>query len=218
MNHAPPVHVFHEFLPEAGRRGLLHYAVANEVRFVPTKVAGEQGGIIDPKRRISLRLKDLGPFGDHLRERFKASAPAIFPRVGMRPFDIGSIELELVAHNDGAHFGPHMDTLVRTSRHYVAGGSPADRLMSGVYYFFNEPKGFKGGELRLHPFSTNSSIDKNAVVITPAQNSFVVFPAFVTHEVLPVSCPSLRFSDSRFAVNCWYYGVDRGADTGRQRS
>jgi SM-20-related protein len=32
-----------------------------------------------------------------------------------------------------------------------------------------------------------------------------VFPSWVLHEVRPVSCPSKRFVDSRFAINCWLW-------------
>jgi SM-20-related protein len=31
----------------------------------------------------------------------------------------------------------------------------------------------------------------------------VVFPSRYLHEVLPVSCPSQTFADSRFTINGW---------------
>jgi Rps23 Pro-64 3,4-dihydroxylase Tpa1-like proline 4-hydroxylase len=39
--------------------------------------------------------------------------------------------------------------------------------------------------------------------IEPGQNRLVAFPSWAPHEVMPISCPSRRFIDSRFAVNCW---------------
>jgi SM-20-related protein len=39
--------------------------------------------------------------------------------------------------------------------------------------------------------------------IEPVHNSLLVFPSWAPHEVMPVSCPSQRFMDSRFAINCW---------------
>jgi SM-20-related protein len=36
-------------------------------------------------------------------------------------------------------------------------------------------------------------------------NTFVVFPSWVLHEVLPVSCPTKQFIDSRFALNFWLW-------------
>jgi Rps23 Pro-64 3,4-dihydroxylase Tpa1-like proline 4-hydroxylase len=46
--------------------------------------------------------------------------------------------------------------------------------------------------------------------VEPLHNSLVVFPAWLPHEVLKVSCPSGRFADSRFAINCWFHGVPKG--------
>jgi Rps23 Pro-64 3,4-dihydroxylase Tpa1-like proline 4-hydroxylase len=31
------------------------------------------------------------------------------------------------------------------------------------------------------------------------------FPSWAPHEVMPISCPSKRFTDSRFAINYWVY-------------
>jgi Rps23 Pro-64 3,4-dihydroxylase Tpa1-like proline 4-hydroxylase len=43
------------------------------------------------------------------------------------------------------------------------------------------------------------------VDIEPANDTLVFFPSWYPHEVLPVSCPSGRFEDSRFAINCWVH-------------
>jgi Rps23 Pro-64 3,4-dihydroxylase Tpa1-like proline 4-hydroxylase len=63
-----------------------------------------------------------------------------------------------------------------------------------------------GGELVLY----DARIENNHYVkaqsfktIEPRNNSIVFFQSFYLHEVLPVSCPSKTFSDSRFTVNGW---------------
>ena len=91
-----------------------------------------------------------------------------------------------------------MDTYVGDARR------ASDRLLSAVYYFHAEPKAFSGGALRLYPFGAKKDEDSFADV-QPEQNTLLVFPSWAPHEVLPVSCPSGRFSDSRFAVNCWIH-------------
>ena len=85
------------------------------------------------------------------------------------------------------------------------GGDPSgtqDRLLSAVYYFHREPKGFSGGQLRLHRFGSNGE-PGDYVDIEPERNSLVVFPSWTTHEVRTVHCPTGQFADYRFAVNCW---------------
>lgn len=204
MNLLPPYHIFRDFLSDGDRCELLDFALANEPRFVPTTVFRGPEAIVDPERRISSKIADLGAVQDRLRGALQEVGPAMFERIGMRPFAIGDIELELVAHNDGAHFAAHRDTLVGASRQQRANGAPADRMVSGVYYFFAEPQGFSGGELRLHPFVPGGT-KAEAADIPPVQNSLILFPSFAPHEVLRVCCPSRRFADSRFAVNCWFY-------------
>lgn len=204
MRLLPPHHVFQAFLPDEDRTALLDFAVASEKAFVPTTVARNSTMVADPELRVSSKLPDLGPFKPRLREALRAASGDIFACTGVRPFEIGRIELELVAHNDGAHFVRHRDTLVGGSRAPAERGGHADRIVSGVYYFFAEPKAFSGGELRLHAFASAGS-GEEWIDIEPAQNSLVVFPSLAPHEVLKVSCPSRRFADSRFAVNCWFY-------------
>jgi len=113
-------------------------------------------------------------------------------------FEPSTIELELVASNDGAFFKRHIDTFIRGAR------TSSDRLLSGVYYFHAEPKAFSGGALRLYPFGREQG-ESNFAEVQPEQNTLVAFPSWAWHEVLPVSCPSRRFSDSRFNVNCWVH-------------
>ena len=116
----------------------------------------------------------------------------------MTPFEPSEVELELVANNDGAFFKPHIDTFIGDAR------KASERMLSAVYYFYAEPKAFSGGALRLYSFGTmeaREQIHRRAA----RANMLVVFPSWASHEVLPVSCPSGRFSDSRFNVNCWVY-------------
>jgi Rps23 Pro-64 3,4-dihydroxylase Tpa1-like proline 4-hydroxylase len=111
----------------------------------------------------------------------------------------------MVAYGDGAHFAAHTDIPIGTDhRDHGARFGKFDRLLSGVYYFHAEPKGFTGGELRLFRFGSDAAAEPGDWMdIPPEQNSLVVFPSWVRHQVLPVHCPSDAFSDSRFAVNCW---------------
>jgi Rps23 Pro-64 3,4-dihydroxylase Tpa1-like proline 4-hydroxylase len=70
-----------------------------------------------------------------------------------------------------------------------------------VYYFYQEPKAFSGGELKIY----DSKIEDNYYVpadsfhiIKPNNNKIVFFFSHYMHEVLAVKCPSGNFTDSRF--------------------
>jgi SM-20-related protein len=75
-------------------------------------------------------------------------------------------------------------------------------VLSGVYYFHAEPKAFTGGALRLYAIGGQG---ERYVDIEPTHNSLLMFPSWAPHEVMPVRCPSRRFVDSRFAINCWVH-------------
>ncbi|HEY9301476.1 MAG TPA: 2OG-Fe(II) oxygenase, partial [Phormidium sp.] len=73
-------------------------------------------------------------------------------------------------------------------------------------YFYREPKPFSGGELLIYDTQIfNSSYYKadSFQAIEPRNNSIVFFPSQCYHEVLPVTCVSQAFADSRFTINGW---------------
>jgi SM-20-related protein len=200
----PPYRCIRDFLAADERNDLLEFAIANWARFKPTTY--RQGGItaINPQQRVSVGLRDFGPAKDMLCSRVMALVPQLIAELRVTSFVPSEIELELVAHNDGAFFKRHMDTFTGAE----AKGK-STRLISAVYYFHSEPKAFSGGALRLYRFGRVESAD-DFIDIQPEQNVLVAFPSWVAHEVLPITCPSGRFADSRFAVNCWAHAAPNG--------
>jgi Rps23 Pro-64 3,4-dihydroxylase Tpa1-like proline 4-hydroxylase len=175
---------------------LLDYALANERRFTPSQVIGEGDGAVDRRSRVSLVLTDLGDLKREIRGRLSAMAPALAAQLGLPPFELAKIEVELVAHNDGAFFDTHVDSVADE------GGA---RVLSAVHYFHRLPRGNDGGALRLYDLRPREGAPRFRDV-EPQHNALVAFPSWVPHEVRPVTCPSGRFADSRFAVNAWFLG------------
>ena len=199
----PPWLVQRDLLSPDECRDLLRWALDNEARFRP---AALDKGLVDPAIRRSLSLRDLGPFSAMFEERVRAMVPALIDQLRVTPFVADEIELELVAHNDGAHFALHGDL-------YTGQGSArGDRMLSAVYYFHRAPKAFSGGCLRLHRIGAVPG--DMGVDIAPDQNSLVIFPSWAPHEVLTVHCPSGAFGDSRFAINCWVYRAGNRKSSG----
>lgn len=171
---------------------LINYVLEQESAFVPTSTSTN-----DPDYRRSMILYSFPEFSQLIVNRIQAILPDVFRKLGITPFPIAEIETQLTVHNDGNYYKVHNDN-----------GSPdtATREFTYVYYFYREPKPFSGGELLLY----DSKIENNFYVqadsfqtVEPLNNSIVFFPSRYLHEVLPVSCPSKAFADSRFTINGW---------------
>lgn len=174
---------------------LLAYAVSRESDFLMSVVGAE--GRIDKSVRRSHRLDVSGPIRPAVEAGFRSALLPARSAFGIAAFEPTSLSLELAVHGDGDFYGRHIDTHVRPA------GERGDRVLTGVYYFHAEPKAFSGGELRLHSLLSAEEGGSHAD-IDPANDSLVLFPSWVPHEVRPVSCPGVDFARSRFAINCWY--------------
>ena len=196
FNKIPSYALVRDWLGTETVERLLQFAQTNENRFQDAEVImhGEEGRL-DRARRVSKRL-GLGDLRAELSAKVTDLLPLIFERLGIKPFKPNKIEVELVAHGDGAFFLRHIDTLThRDCRR---------RVISAVYYFHALPKAFSGGVLRLHSLAA-SGMQCTFVDIAPDYDTLVFFPSFFPHEVLPVNCASPHFRDSRFAINFWIH-------------
>ena len=196
----PPFRVLEGFLDAAEAERLLAHVAGREAAFTGTQVGDKGAARLDPAVRVSTSIDDLGEFRPLIGDRLKGMAQALTAELKLSPFRAARVELELVAHGDGAFFKRHIDTQTATERSHV-------RVLSGVYYFHRQPKGFGGGALRLYAIGDPARFAD----IEPAHNTLVVFPSWAPHEVLPVTCPSGQFMDSRFAINCWLHARPPGA-------
>lgn len=180
------------FLTQEEHQRLLDYVFKRERDFVTTSVSTDA---VDYRR--SMVLYSFPEFSELVINRIKEFVPNICSKLGVPLFPISQIESQLTSHNDGNYYKVHNDN-----------GSPdtATRELTYVYYFYREPKPFSGGELLIY----DSKIENNFYVkadsfqtVEPRNNSIVFFLSRYMHEVLPVSCPSQAFADSRFTINGW---------------
>jgi Rps23 Pro-64 3,4-dihydroxylase Tpa1-like proline 4-hydroxylase len=196
-NPAPKFTVIDGFLSPALHSGLLAYALASEAKFKPASVLRSEAGEVDTRLRQSLRCEEgLGPFKDTFAAAVHARLPLLFESTGVQPFAVAETELELAAHGHAGFYKMHLDTFTHGARQ----AAQSDRMISAVYYFNRTPKGFSGGDLQLYRFGGGPA-DR----IEPQDNRLLAFPSFAPHEVLPIDCPSGRFEDYRFAINCWLH-------------
>jgi Rps23 Pro-64 3,4-dihydroxylase Tpa1-like proline 4-hydroxylase len=196
FNRIPQHGVVQGWLGAQSIKRLLVYAQVNEHLFKESTVAYGTSDRIDTTRRISRKLDGFGHLKQQLIPRVREILPTMFQTLGIKPFK-ATVELELVAHGNGAFFARHVDTLTGHGRR-----DGHHRIISAVYYFYALPKAFSGGALRLHSLAATGEQD-GFVDIAPDNDTLVFFPSIFPHEVLPVQLPSGKFLDSRFAINCW---------------
>ena len=206
----PPSLVLEDFLAEADLAALIEWALASEADFKPAEIFTGKGGLehrLDDTFRKALSYGGIGPFDALLRERLLARLAEIAAATGHRGPLPSSLEFELNAYGDGAHFRPHIDIPVGQDRRTIGAHDGEDRVISAVYYFYREPKAFSGGALRLYRFGADAhspGSDADSIAFEPRQNRLVCFPSWAIHKVETVRCPSGRFEDYRFGLNCWF--------------
>lgn len=203
----PPHTSLSGFLAPDLHQALLGQVLQREELFRPARVnRGAQ--VVDRDMRIAATTRDLGPLLAPIEAAMMAALPEIRVQAGIGGPMPDSVELELAAHGDGAHFRAHVDVLRGPDGKLLGKDDGEVRLLSAVYYFHHEPKGFSGGALRLYRMGLNAGDagddPGNFVDLEPEQNSLVVFPSWALHEVRPVSVPGGAFRDHRFAINCWF--------------
>ncbi|TQF07259.1 oxygenase [Kitasatospora acidiphila] len=115
-------------------------------------------------------------------------------------------DCSLNVHNDGDFYRSHQDSDMRFAPR---------RLLTFVYYLHRTPRPFDGGELRmfdaalpLHTGTAGRWQERTWRDWEPEHDSIVFFLPTAWHEVRPVSCPSKRHADSRFAINGWLCSPD----------
>lgn len=192
----PPYVVREGFLGPELVAKLIDFAVENESRFEDSTTGVTGNERVRPEWRVSSLLRGFGPLKQEIKSRFKAALPEALEALGMSGFELYHIELELVAHGNGAFYNTHIDTAIDKADDSV-------RVLTAVYYFHAEPKAFRGGNLRLLPLRRTGDEDRY-LDIEPLNDRLLLFPSWVPHRVMPVISASNGFRDSRFAINCWY--------------
>jgi predicted 2-oxoglutarate/Fe(II)-dependent dioxygenase YbiX len=203
FNRPGPHLVMRNFLGADEVARLLSYASEHERAFKPSGVVDADKGVrVEPSIRVSHRLSPIKELKPMVRDRLDAVFKDVVRALGCGAFERTGLEVEMVAHGDGAFFTQHVDTVTGDSD----GRNPnrASRVVSMVYYFCRTPARFSGGKLRLHSMAA-SGAPGTYVDIAPENDTAVFFPSWFSHEVLPVVCDSGEFMDSRFAINCWVY-------------
>ena len=186
-----PVVVLDDFLPESEWQALLARVLASEARFIASGTHDRRTDY-----RQSLVLNPPPDLVHPVVSRLRAALPQAIAALRLPAIQVGAVEAQVTASIDGSFFGVHTD----------AGEAVRKRHLTYVYYFNRQPKGFRGGELRVYDDVLHNGKLARAEtfsVIEPLHNRIVLFWARTMHEVMRVDMPSRAFADARFTVNGW---------------
>lgn len=191
--------VLDEFLAPQELSELTRFALEHEADFETSQVISPEtkSGIINYEHRSSRVLMNLGKYQDLVLDRIKTVLPQVLSKLDMEEFRIADVEAQITASNHGDFFHFHSDN---------ASDLVASRYLTFVYFFHREPRGFDGGELRIHDARLENGeyvSEGTYQTIVPQQNQIVFFPCELLHEITPVTCRSQQFADSRFTLNGW---------------
>jgi Rps23 Pro-64 3,4-dihydroxylase Tpa1-like proline 4-hydroxylase len=185
------------FIEPEVHKQLLKFVSDSQSQFISSEIGNDNKEIAIIHRR-SLVLESFPEFEKLLNQKIAAILPDIFSKLGLPDFSIAHLETQLTAHNDGDYYRVHNDSGTTES---------SDRILTYVYYFYQEPKSFSGGELKIYETDLNTQIHyaDSFQTIEPRNNSIVFFPSAYIHEVLKINCPSQDFAHSRFTMNGWVW-------------
>lgn len=185
------------FLSEEDYQKLLKMTLANQDKFFPSEVINHES-----KYRESYILlpQHFVEFHELLTHQLLSARPNVIQQLKIPMFLVSHLEMQITAHLHGGYYKIHQD---------VDAGKAGNRRLTYVYYFYQEPKPFYGGDLRLYETKIQGNhgiIQERFISIEPRNNSIIFFDSRCKHEVLPVYCPSQKSADSRFALNGWIHG------------
>jgi SM-20-related protein len=193
----PFVRLF-DFLPPDLHAEVLTITRAALPGFAASQVDSGYAKGIDRSRRASSVLADVEAYKVHLQTRLAAAIVDhdVPTTLGVSPSRLNRYDLQVTCHGDGDYFTAHTDT---------GEGGDSTRVVSFVYYFHTEPRGFSGGGLRLFDAVVDARrhLPDSFTRIEPLNNSVVFFPSTAPHEVERVDVASRSMIDGRFSVNGW---------------
>jgi Rps23 Pro-64 3,4-dihydroxylase Tpa1-like proline 4-hydroxylase len=188
------------FLPTKECQEILNIAWQNKPNFIPSEI-GEGLHEFDNRQSLFITSEFFPQGAELIIKKIMQTLPEVTYKLNKPLFPASKFEAQLTVHTDGDYYKIHTDN-------DALGLGDCTREITYVYYFYQEPKSFQGGELRLYDTqisNQNFAINGNFIDIQPRNNSIVFFDSRCLHEVLPVRCSSNAFEDGRFTVNGWIH-------------
>jgi Rps23 Pro-64 3,4-dihydroxylase Tpa1-like proline 4-hydroxylase len=186
-----------DFFSKEDHQKLLNLTLANQNNFFSSEVINQES---EYRQSYILLPEYFAEFHELITHKILTARPQVMEQLQIQMFLVAYLEIQITAHLHGGYYKIHQD---------MDGGKAANRKLTYLYYFYQEPQGFYGGDLRLYETKIQGKsaiIQEQFTQIKPLNNSIIFFDSRCKHEVLPVYCPSEKFTDSRFTLNGWIHG------------
>ena len=189
--HPSPLVQYNNFLEIGTIEETLTYMCGHQADFRPAGTMDKDNKKhyeTDARNNTDLSLKGH-PLKKIIRQRMWEQLPDISCRLGVEPFKIGHIEVQLRAYHRGEYFRTHQDATM-------------GRRLNFVCFFYPEPKRYSGGELVIFDTDTEKKTFSHEFTrIIPKNNQIVFFPSNYFHAVLPAMPKDDDFLSGRFVIN-----------------
>ena len=133
-------------MSESEHQVLMDWVCERESQFEASKTSTGK-----PQYRVSKVLYEQPELVNELIERVQHIVIPTLPILNLPPMQIGSVERQITAHNDGGYYKVHNDNGSKET---------GDRIVSYCIYFHTER--FTGGELRIYDLLFNKGYYKQA--------------------------------------------------------
>ncbi|WP_049714319.1 2OG-Fe(II) oxygenase [Streptomyces caatingaensis] len=131
-------------------------------------------------------------------------APMVMTLLGV-PVTDARVSFALTMHNEL----PAGDAAARRA---PARDSAGAGRITFLYHLHRRPRGFTGGQTRIFDSTVREGracVAESFRDVQPDHDSLVFFPADAWYRIRPVTCPSAKLLDSRFAFHGWLGAADR---------
>lgn len=148
-----------------------------------------------------LDIDSLKPIREWFLEKNKQQLYDLCEGLQIPLFKVAQEELQLTRHRHNDFFKLHTDN------NRLKKNRASSRKLTFVYYFFQEPKKFSGGDLLIYDTKAeNAAVDKTKFTrIIPKNNSIIFFPPERFHQVTIVNAEGVEDEFTRFTLNGWFH-------------
>ncbi|WP_019644135.1 2OG-Fe(II) oxygenase [Novispirillum itersonii] len=193
-----PFFLSRSVLSAAQMAALWGIVTARQDELEPSRMARNgEPRLLDTAYRQSLRMSGQGARALLLPiVRDVIARHDLLRRFGLSPLTSDRVEVEIASHSDGHFLRVHRDR----------GDGAPDRALTFVFYFFQLPQCFSGGDLLLHDTAADGEPRLlQATRLVVEHNSLVIFPADCWHQVLPVAGADADPLKGRWTVHGWFH-------------
>lgn len=172
---------------------IINYACKHEHDFTNAKIGKtDVNAKEDSQYRQSLTLACPQNIFNLLVAQINDQFDHICQKLLIKSFEIQKIEANIFNHLHGSFFKIHRDNFPGLE----------SRKINFVYYFFNEPKQFSGGDLLVYdsiPGTDTLQLNKFTKIISE-NNKIVFFPSEYMHQVTMLTLKNNQFNNGRFTI------------------